>query len=273
SIRIHREFEPNLPVTTGDFHQLPQVFLNIVNNAVDAVVEKGGNGEIWIRTALAGNRLRVEITDNGPGVKDPHRVFDPFYTTKPVGKGTGLGLSICYGIVKDNGGEIQVRNSHPRGATFSIVLPILGVSDSPLKEKSSSVKAAAAGTVLLVEHEEAVLQLEQEILRAQGVTVRAARTAQEALELLRRETVDAIVADIKIPGELSATGLYRWIEENRSELSKRVVFTVSNARDGEISATLRNSGCSILEKPFSIESFCATVLKTLRTEAPAPVKP
>jgi PAS domain S-box-containing protein len=273
SIRIHRELESNLPVTAGDFHQLQQVFLNILNNAVDAVVEKGGKGEIWIRTALAGNRLRVEITDNGPGVKDPHRVFDPFYTTKPVGKGTGLGLSICYGIVKEHGGEIQVRNSHPRGATFSIVLPILSVSDSPLKEKSSSAKAAAAGTVLLVEHEEAVLQLEQEILRAQGVTVRAARTAQEALELLRRETVDAIVADIKIPGELSATGLYRWIEENRSELSKRVMFTVSNARDGEISATLRNSGCSILEKPFSIESFCATVLKTLRTEAPAPVKP
>jgi len=272
SIRIHREFEPNLPVTTGDFHQLQQVFLNIVNNAVDAVVEKGGNGEIWIRTALAGNRLRVEITDNGPGVKDPHRVFDPFYTTKPVGKGTGLGLSICYGIVKEHGGEIQVRNSPPRGATFAIVLPILGVSDSLQEDVPSASKVSAAGTVLLVDHEEAVLQLEQEILRARGVTVRAARTAQEALDLLRRETVDAIVADMKIPGELSATGLYRWIEENRSELAGRIVFTVSNARDGEISGTLRNSGCSILEKPFSIDSFCGTVLRTLRSEAPAPVK-
>ncbi len=272
SIRIHREFQPNLPVTTGDFHQLQQVFLNIVNNAVDALVERGGNGEIWIRTALAGNRLRVEITDNGPGVKDPHRVFDPFYTTKPVGKGTGLGLSICYGIVKEHGGEIQVRNSPPRGATFAIVLPVLGVSDSLQEDVPSPSKASAVGTVLLVDHEEAVLQLEQEILRARGVTVRAARTVQEALDLLRRETVDAIVADMKIPGELSATGLYRWIEENRSELAGRIVFTVSNARDGEISGTLRNSGCAILEKPFSIDSFCGTVLKTLRSEAPAPVK-
>src|SRR4029077_15979566 len=181
SIRIHREFEPNLPVTTGDFHQLPQVFLNIVNNAVDAVVEKGGNGEIWIRTALAGNRLRVEITDNGPGVKDPHRVFDPFYTTKPVGKGTGLGLSICYGIVKEHGGEIQVRNSPPRGATFAIAFPILSVSDLPQKESSSPLKVSAARTGALFDHEEAVLQLEQEILRARGVTVRAARSVQEAL--------------------------------------------------------------------------------------------
>jgi PAS domain S-box-containing protein len=273
SIRIHRELEPDLPVTAGDFHQLQQVFLNVLNNAVDAVVEKGKKGEIWIRTVLAGNRLRVEITDNGPGVKDPHRVFDPFYTTKPVGKGTGLGLSICYGIVKEHGGEIQVRNSPPRGATFAIVLPILALSDSPQNETPPPAKAAAAGTVLLVDHEEAVLQLEQEILRARGVTVRAARTAQEAIDLLRRETVDAVVADMKIPGETSATGLYRWIEENRVDLAGRIVFTVSNARDGEISATLRNSGCAILEKPFSIESFCSAVIQTLRAEAPAPLKP
>ncbi|MGA8143853.1 MAG: ATP-binding protein [Candidatus Acidiferrales bacterium] len=272
SIRIHRELEPDLPLTAGDFHQLQQVFLNILNNAVDAVVERGAKGEIWIRTVVAGNRLRVEITDNGPGVKDPHRVFDPFYTTKPVGKGTGLGLSICYGIVKEHGGEIQVRNSPPRGATFAIVLPILAVSDSLPKEKTLALKSAATGTVLLVDHEESVMQLEQEILRARNIAVRAARTAQEAIDLLRRETVDAVVADMKIPGEISAAGLYRWIEENRSELATRVVFTVSNARDGEAGAALRKSGCAILEKPFSIDSFCSTVLKTLHTEAPTPLK-
>jgi len=240
---------------------------------VDALVEKGAKGEIWIRTVLAGNRLRVEITDNGPGVKDPHRVFDPFYTTKPVGKGTGLGLSICYGIVKEHGGEIQVRNSPPRGATFAIVLPILAVSDLPQMAKAAPSKAVATGTVLLVDHEDSVLQLEQEILRARGIAVRATRSAQEAIDLLRRESVDAVVADMKVPGEMSATGLYRWIEENRPELTGRIVFTVSNARDGEINATLRASGCAILEKPFSIDSFCSTVLKTLRTEAATPVKP
>jgi PAS domain S-box-containing protein len=272
SIRIHREFEPQLPLTAGDFHQLQQVFLNILNNAVDAVVEKGGKGEIWIRTVLAGNRLRVEITDNGPGVKDPHRVFDPFYTTKPVGKGTGLGLSICYGIVKEHGGEIQVRNSPPRGATFAIVLPILAIGDSPTKEIASSSKSTTTGTVLLVDHEESVLQLEQEILRARGLTVRSARTAEDAISILRRETVDAVVTDVKIPGEMSASGFYRWIEENRPELAGRTIFTVSNARAGEIGATPRDSACPILEKPFSIDAFCSIVLKTLRSEVPAALK-
>ena len=273
SIRIHRDLQSDLPVTAGDFHQLQQVFLNILNNAVDAVVERGGKGEIWVRTVLAGNRLRVEVTDNGPGVKDPHRVFDPFYTTKPVGKGTGLGLSICYGIVKEHGGEIQVRNSPPRGATFSIVLPVLAASEPSEKGKTLPAKADVAGTVLLVDHEDAVLQLEQEILRARGMAVRLARSGQEAVDLLRRETVDAVVAGVKLPGQISVDSLYRWIEKNRSELAGRIVFTVSNARDGEISAGLRNSGCSILEKPFSVESFYDTVLKTLRTEVPAPLKP
>jgi PAS domain S-box-containing protein len=272
SIRIHREFEPQLPLTAGDFHQLQQVFLNILNNAVDAVVEKGGKGEIWIRTVLAGNRLRVEITDNGPGVKDPHRVFDPFYTTKPVGKGTGLGLSICYGIVKEHGGEIQVRNSPPRGATFAIILPILSIGDSPAKEIASPSKSTTTGTVLLVDHEESVLQLEQEILRARGFTVRAVRTAEDAISILRRETIDAVVTDVKIPGEMSASGFYRWLEENRPELAGRAIFTVSNARAGEVTATLRESACSILEKPFSIDAFCSTVLKTLRAELPAALK-
>jgi len=71
---------------------------------------------------------------------------------------------------------------------------------------------------------------------------------------------------------MSAAGFYRWIEENRAELAAKIIFTVSNARDGEISATLRKSGCAILEKPFSIDSFCSTVLKTLHSETPAPLK-
>ena len=78
---------------------------------------------MWVKTGVEESLLFVEFTDSGQGVKDSSRVFDPFYTTKPVGKGTGLGLSICYGIVTEHGGTILVRNVPPRGATFRIELP------------------------------------------------------------------------------------------------------------------------------------------------------
>ena len=124
-VQVHRDLDPELPEISADFHQLQQVFLNVLNNAVDAISEGGQPGEIWVRSSRAGDRVQIEITDNGPGVKNPHRVFDPFYTTKPVGKGTGLGLSICYGIVKEHGGEIEVRNGNGGGATFTIKLPLI----------------------------------------------------------------------------------------------------------------------------------------------------
>jgi two-component system NtrC family sensor kinase len=124
NVRVHLELDPELPLTSADPHQLQQVFLNMVNNAVDAVLEHSRDGDLWVRSGTGGETLFVEFTDSGPGVQDPSKVFDPFYTTKPVGKGTGLGLSICYGIVTEHGGTIHVRNVPPRGASFRIELPM-----------------------------------------------------------------------------------------------------------------------------------------------------
>jgi PAS domain S-box-containing protein len=142
-IVVHRDFSPTLPLTAADFHQLQQVFLNILNNAVDAILEKKPAGEIWICTQTVEQKLVVEFTDSGTGIENPNRVFDPFYTTKPVGKGTGLGLSICYGIIKEHGGEIQVRNTPPRGATFSVILPLLS-TDAPAVDGGGNLDSAGS---------------------------------------------------------------------------------------------------------------------------------
>src|SRR5260221_14308140 len=123
NIRVHYDLAADLPMTAADPHQLQQVFLNLVNNAVDAILEDSGEGDLWVSTKAKGERLIVEFKDSGPGVKDASRVFDPFYTTKPVGKGTGLGLSICYGIISEHGGSIGVSNTQPSGACFTIELP------------------------------------------------------------------------------------------------------------------------------------------------------
>jgi PAS domain S-box-containing protein len=270
NIVVHREFDSNMPETPGDFHQLEQVFMNILNNAVDAIREKGRPGEIWIRTEAAGDRLRVEFTDNGPGVSNPHRIFDPFYTTKPVGKGTGLGLSICYGIVKEHGGEIQVRNSPPRGATFTITLPLL-----PVKSQASAKNAAPlpqfSGSVLLAESEESVLQVEREILLAAGGTVRVARSAREAIDILECEAIDAIVADADMSGASSGASLYQWIEANRPELAGRIVFTTSQPGD-QVPNRFHNAGSVLLRKPFLREKLCETVRGMMAAPVPSTSK-
>jgi two-component system NtrC family sensor kinase len=272
NVQVHRELDPDLPATPGDMHQLQQVFLNILNNAVDAILERSNSGEIWVRTAVDSNRLLVEFTDSGPGVKDPHRVFDPFYTTKPVGKGTGLGLSICYGIIREHGGEIQVRNSPPRGATFSVWLPMLQAEAESPPETATTGEAAASGRILLVDDEEAVLSLEQEILRGRFATVQAVRSGREAIELLEREPIDAVITDLKMPGEISGSEIFRWIERHRPELAARVVFTISNLQQEEVRELVEQSGCPTVQKPFQIEEFLRVVREVLASAPSTPFK-
>jgi PAS domain S-box-containing protein len=139
-IRVHLNLAPDLPETLADPHQFQQVFLNLINNAVDAILETSEQGDLWVTTGAEDHSIFVEFTDSGPGVKDSARVFDPFYTTKPVGKGTGLGLSICYGIVTEHGGTILVKNVPPRGASFRIELP----RDTPATSKGSKPARLAA---------------------------------------------------------------------------------------------------------------------------------
>ena len=125
NIDIQADFDEELPQTTSDSAQLQQVFLNILNNAIDAI---GKDGEIIVKTKLLPkiNSLGVEIIDNGPGIPKEmlDKIFDPFFTTKEVGKGTGLGLSISYSIIDKLWGKMMVASEEGQGTTFTIYLPI-----------------------------------------------------------------------------------------------------------------------------------------------------
>jgi two-component system NtrC family sensor kinase len=124
-VEVIKTFDENLPALIGDAHQLQQVFLNILNNAFDAVRSTGRKGRIEIITRYESGWAELMFRDNGEGIKNPERIFDPFFTTKEVGKGTGLGLSICYGIVREHEGEIQCSNNkNMPGATFTVRLPV-----------------------------------------------------------------------------------------------------------------------------------------------------
>jgi len=127
-VTITPQLTNNLPPIQASPSEMQQVFLNLINNAVDAM-EKAG-GVIAVTTARKADHVVVVVEDTGPGIPPANldRIFDPFYTTKPVGKGTGLGLSICYGIIKKMGGDIHVRSAMGEGTTFTIEIPICKAS-------------------------------------------------------------------------------------------------------------------------------------------------
>jgi len=125
-IEIVENYQQDLPLLAGDPHQLQQVFLNILNNAYDAIRDVRRPGRIEITTEVLAGQVEIRLRDNGPGISHPERIFDPFFTTKEVGKGTGLGLSICYGIVRAHQGEIVGENhADGIGCTFTVRLPVV----------------------------------------------------------------------------------------------------------------------------------------------------
>lgn len=127
NIELEVELAPDLPETMADFHQMQQVFVNIMNNAEQAMVEAHNGGKLIVKSEADDGMIRVSFKDDGPGISEENmkRIFDPFFTTKEVGKGTGLGLSICYGIVEAHGGRIYARSKLGEGATFIVEIPIV----------------------------------------------------------------------------------------------------------------------------------------------------
>ena len=121
-VQVHTDLASGLPRVLGDSNQLLQVCLHITNNALHALSESGG--KLTVSTRLHDHFVRLEFVDDGPGMQEPGRVFDPFYTTRPVGQGTGLGLSVCYGIIQEHNGKIMCQNQPEGGAIFRIDLPI-----------------------------------------------------------------------------------------------------------------------------------------------------
>jgi two-component system NtrC family sensor kinase len=271
NIRVHLELSPDLPATAADPHQLQQVFLNLVNNAVDAVLESSNDGDLWVRTEVKDDRLFVEFTDTGPGVKDASRVFDPFYTTKPVGKGTGLGLSICYGIVTEHGGTIRVRNVQPRGACFTIELPYQSVSAAKESNEEGSITAGRGGRILLIDRDESVREAVEAILQGRNHVVKTAATLAAAMSLLEMQEFDAVVADVDMPATAGQETLEGWLRSNRPPLAQRLIWMRASAASDVKSDASRNES-QVLQKPFNSADLLAAVEAALSHIQPASIE-
>jgi two-component system NtrC family sensor kinase len=264
-IKVERDIVSAIPAVTADPHQLEQVFLNIINNGVDAMLESGRAGTLKVRVYTEEGTVITEFQDSGPGIKEPNRIFDPFYTTKSVGKGTGLGLSICYGIIKEHGGDISARNLEAGGAVIEVRLPANGSAGVPEPTLPGSPRTSVIeGSVLLVEDEEAVLEFERDVLSGAGARVVTLMNGDEVKARLLQESFDAMIIDGKMANGWNGPDVYRWIAENRPGLEKHLMFTFSTAVEPEIRAFLHDHNVPYLVKPFEVGDLISQARRLLQ---------
>ncbi len=249
-ITVETSYADGVPKTIGDAQQLEQVFLNIINNAIDAVLDGGSEPRLQVRVFREEGRLCAEVRDFGPGMKEPHKVFDPFYTTKPVGRGTGLGLSICYGIVKEHSGELRAFNHPDGGAIFRVYLsPIAAGQETPAVRVIEDA-ARLEARILVVDDEPAIRDFEREVLTRSGAHVVAVSSGDEALARLELEKFDAVVLDTSMPGRWSGPDIYRWIAGNHPGAERNIIFACSDITEAGVQSLISQGRIPCLTKPF-----------------------
>jgi two-component system NtrC family sensor kinase len=287
NIAVVTSYDANLPTTVADPHQLQQVFLNLITNARQAMVDKGGRGTLTLRTSVVeggtegvdgeilGPMIEVEVGDSGVGIpeRDLHKIFNPFYTTKPVGQGTGLGLSICFGIVREHGGLIWAESTVGVGTRVKVRLPIRmqedgGHTNGVEPTETPRVEVEQSQYVLVVDDEEPVLRLLARLLRDLGHRSLVVTSGEAALEALAREHFDLILTDVKMPG-LSGFDLYYAIRERDADLAERVVFITGDTLSPSTREQLDRSGNPFLSKPFSIAQLEQTLAHLLKRRSMA----
>ena len=267
-IVVEKDFAADPALVVADPHQIEQVFLNIINNAVDAVLESGRSGKLKIRVFCENGCACAQFADDGPGIKDPKRIFDPFYTTKSVGKGTGLGLSICYGIVKEHGGDITAHNATEGGAVIDVRLP-MAVTAGAVLEAALVIppkrEGAIQGRVLLVEEEESVLEFERDVLTGAGANVVTAARSEDVKTRLLSEPFDAVIMSGKMPSDWNAKEAYLWLKQHCADMEKHVLFTFSNGvEQGDERAFLQENNVPYLVKPFEVAELISQARRLLQ---------
>lgn len=283
NIAVVTQFDPDLPTTIADPFQLQQVFLNLINNAHQAMVEcnmpstltistrvnvsRRANAENSADEALVPQMLEVEISDTGVGIpeRDLNRIFDPFFTTKPVGQGTGLGLSICFGIIQEHEGRIWAESTVGMGTTVHVELPLRAQPSAPetgvLDLNGAAGESSSRYYVLVVDDEEPVGMLLARLLKDLGHKSYVVTSGEAALQAAAREQFDLVLSDVKMPG-MSGFEFHRRLQERDPDLAQRLVFVTGDTLSPITQAHITQIGNPLLTKPFAIEQL-ETILRNL----------
>jgi two-component system NtrC family sensor kinase len=256
-IEVTVDIPKNLSRVRGNLQQIQQVFVNLINNACDAMSTTKGKKSIHVSAhGLPNERVRVEVSDNGPGVPENvrDRLFEPFFTTKAEGRGTGLGLPVCKQIIEDHGGQMGFTTVLDEGTTFWLELPL---SKDEAVASAGSVPAlpiVKGKAILLVDDEPDVLGFLTKVIRAEGNSLEVAGSLKDAIAKSALRAFDLVVTDIRL-GEGTGFSLYEnwslWTHHPRPPFLFMTGDVLNSATVGDI----ETRGLHLLHKPIDLATF------------------
>lgn len=272
SIRLRVVPGKNLSLVVADSNQLESALLNLAINARDAMPQ---GGELTVETSMveldqahvaaepdmqAGRYVAIAVSDTGVGISEDmlEKVFEPFYTTKPIGQGTGLGLSMIYGFARQSGGRVRIHSQPGQGTTVSLHLP---ANDAASLEQTPSavgwVREGKGQSVLLIEDDPSVRMMVRELLNELQYEVHEAPNADAALPILTsNRTIDLMLSDVGLPG-MNGRQLAEIARRHRPALP--ILFLTGYAESAAHRPDFLGNGMAMMTKPFSLETLAGKI--------------
>ena len=276
SVELHLALDSRDSMVRVDRSQLEQVLINLAVNSRDAMPE-GGSLTVETQPVVLsrefcerhegiapGRFVMLAVSDTGVGMDEATRrqVFEPFYTTKPVGQGTGLGLSTVYGIVRQSGGHIWLYSEPGKGTTVKVYFPETNEEATVVEAAEPEVVPLGNATILLAEDDPAIRRIGERLLGMLGYTVHAAATGEAALDMARSiaDGIDLLVTDMVMPG---MNGMELWERLRRMQPGVPALFVSGWAGDAVVRHRILDGEVPFLQKPFTMESLGRKVHEVL----------
>ncbi len=255
SVIIDRSYGAKSHIVRGNTGKIQQVIINLLNNAKDALEGVEG-AEIKVTTENTNKEILIKVVDNGTGIEKQHleKLFDTFFTTKPIGKGTGLGLGICKSIIEGMGGNIEIDSVFNKGTSVNIKLPISDKKEVQTDDNTSTEESykKLKGKILLVDDEDELREIIAEYLDEFGYEVEEATNGKEALNMISKQKYDYLITDLKMP-LMNGQELIESIKAKKISIGKIVIMTggfiSNNIKEDEKTLSKKVDGS--LAKPFS----------------------
>jgi two-component system cell cycle sensor histidine kinase/response regulator CckA len=274
-IRVDTVYQKEVWPVEVDRAQIEQVLLNLYLNAWEAMPE---GGDLYVQVGnvildetivepfgvFPGRFVKMSITDTGVGMDEAiqQRVFEPFFTTRPVGQGTGLGLASAYGIVKNHGGIIDVHSRKGAGTTFNVFLPATETPVEEDEEEKENEVQRGNELILLVDDEEIIIDVGKDMLTALGYQVLLARSGQEAIEAYREnsERIEMVILDMIMP-DMGGGAVYDVLKEVNPAI--KVLLSSGYSIEGQATEILERGCDGFIQKPFSVSQLSKSIRKIL----------